>query len=217
VLALGALVAAGICTRLGVWQLDRLAERRARSAEIRALGALPPVEVQAGVPRDSLVGRRVFARGVYDYGQERLWRPRPYQGVPGVDLVTPLRLEDGSAVLVDRGWVPSPDAAHVDQTAWRGPDTAEVRGLGVALPRGRGDVDPGRLVDSVPYPLHEVGIQLLPPRPSQSVPVPLPAPVLGNGPHLAYAFQWFSFAAIVLVGTFVLLRKAPRASNRDPI
>ena len=209
VLALVALAAAGTCIRLGVWQLDRLAQRRVRTAHAHALAALPPVEIRAGVAGDSLVGRQVQARGVFDYAHERLWRPRPHQSVPGVNLVTPLRLGDGSGVWVDRGWAPSPDAVHVDQAAWRGPDTAEVRGLGVRLPRGRGDVDPTRLADSVPYPLHAVGIQLLPPRPSPTEPLPLPAPLVGNGPHLAYAVQWFSFAAIVLVGDVRTAAKGP--------
>jgi len=46
-----------------------------------------------------------------------------------VALITPLRLHDGSAVLVDRGWVPSPDAFHVDHRLYREPDTALVTGV----------------------------------------------------------------------------------------
>jgi surfeit locus 1 family protein len=217
-LAIGAVVVAGVCVRLSVWQLDRLAARRARNAEFRAARDRPPLEITRDLGGDSLVNRRVVARGVYDYEHERLWRARTYQGMPGVHLITPLRLADGAGVLVDRGWVPSPDAARIDRDEWRGPDTVVIEGLAVALPRGRGDSDPRTLADSVPYPLLAVGVQLLPspsvpatgresfrvrPRP----PLPAPAPPLGNGPHLAYAIQWLSFALIVLVGTFALLRK----------
>ncbi len=150
--------------------------------------------------------------------RERLWRARSYQGVPGVDLVTPLRLADGGAVLVDRGWAPSPDAYHVDQPAYREQDSADVVGLGFAAPRARGDVDPARLRDSLPYPLLPFVLQQFP---SDSPTVPRsaavlrrwPIPEVSDGPHLSYALQWFSFAIIIGVGSVALARK--RAAEAD--
>jgi len=155
---------------------------------------------------------------VYDYGHERLWRARSYQGVPGVDLVTPLRLGDGAAVLVDRGWVASPDAYHVDQGAFREGDSADVLGLGMTAPRARGDVNPATLRDSVPYPLLSVIIQQVPPSTTlyRLLPPGLirwPIPELSDGPHLSYAIQWFSFAVIIAVGSLALARK--RAAEAD--
>lgn len=212
VLAVGAVVVAALCVRLGVWQLDRLGARRARNAEVRAARERPPLEITGpGLAAESVANRRVTARGVFDYGHERLWRGRSYKGMPGVHVVTPLRLVDGSAVLVDRGFVPSPDAARIDLPAFRGPDSASVEGLGVALPRGRGDVDPRAMTDSVPYALAPFGIQRVPSarapaRPAdRHPPIALSVPPLDNGPHLAYVVQWFSFAMIVLVGTGALL------------
>ena len=146
-----ALAVAIACVRLGLWQLDRLGQRRARNAVVAARLALPPVEAGGRVTADSARQRRIVARGVYDFAHERVWPGRSFDGTPGVALVTPLRLADGSAVLVDRGWVPAPDAYHVDQAVYREPDTATVEGLGVIPPRGRGDVDLGRLRDSLPY------------------------------------------------------------------
>ena len=35
----------------------------------------------------------------------------------------------------------------------------------------------------------------------------LPAPEPSEGPHLAYAFQWFLFALLALVGYVVLARR----------
>jgi surfeit locus 1 family protein len=205
------LVAAG-CVRLGVWQLDRLHQRRERNAVLLAARARPPLEVSGSLPADSARDRRLHARGVYDYAQERLWRARSYEGVPGVDLVTPLRLEDGAAVLVDRGWAPSPDAYHVDQAAYREGDSAVVLGLGMLAPRARGDVDPAALRDSVPYPLLPFVIQQLPPAAALGRPLPpglirWPIPEVSDGPHLSYAIQWFSFAVIIVVGSLALARK----------
>src|SRR5205809_2748441 len=216
-----ALLVAAICVRLGVWQLDRLHERRQRNALLLAARARPPLEVDGSLPADSARDRRLVARGVYDYAHERLWHGRSYEGVPGVDLITPLRLADGAAVLVDRGWAPSPDAYHVDQGAYREGDSADVFGLGMPAPRARGDVDPARLQDSLPYRLLPFLIQQLPPSTALDGPLPpglirWPAPELSDGPHLSYAVQWFSFAIIIVVGSVALLRKG-RAATINPL
>lgn len=216
----GAVIVAAVCVRLGVWQLDRLRQRRARNAEIAAARARPPIELvgQGGLDPDTVRDRRLRARGAFDYERETLWRARTYEGVPGVDLITPLRLADSSAVLVDRGWVPSPDAVHIDHRQYREGDSVEVLGIGMRAPRGWADVDPGTYRDSVPYPLLPFVIQQLPPEPAvRSTPPRFirrwPAPALDEGPHLSYAVQWFSFAAIALIGTVLLLRKGRREAK----
>jgi surfeit locus 1 family protein len=223
VLVLVAVAAALVCVRLGVWQLSRLSARRAHNAEVRAARERAPLVVDSAVPVDSVAERRVVVQGVYDYDQERLWRGRLYQEVPGVHVLTPLRLSPQTAVLVDRGWVASPDAARIEPGEWRGPDSAVIEGIAVRMPRGRGDVDPGTIHDSLGYTLLPFAVQQVPqdrgpeaPREGEGgggataraarQPVPPPLPELNNGPHLGYAIQWFSFAIIVLIGTFALLR-----------
>ncbi len=210
-----ALSLAALFVRLGFWQLHRLQERRARNAEIAAARALPPVELpEAHLDPDAWRDRRAVARGVYDYTQERVWHGRTYRGTPGVALLTPLRLADGSAVFVDRGWVPSPDAWHVNQTLYREGDRVAITGLALRAPRDRGDVDPARLRDSLSYPVLPIVIQL------DDTAAPHPAglarwrtPPLDGGPHLSYAIQWFSFAVIVVVGTLALLRNTATVSK----
>ena len=217
-----AFLLAAVCVGLGVWQLDRLRQRRAQNAVVLAARARPPLSLRGIVPLDSARERRVHARGRYDYAHERLWRPRSYEGIPGVDLVTPLRLPDGSAVLVDRGWALSPDAYHVDEGAYRegeaDGDTADAVGLGLPAPRGRGDVDPRVLQDSVPYPLLPFILQQFPSdRPTIRQGLRRwPAPEVSDGPHLSYAVQWFSFATILVVGSLALVRKRSSASSKPP-
>src|SRR5207247_2680831 len=87
-----ALLVAAICVRLGVWQLDRLHERRQRNALVLAARARPPLQVDGSLPADSARARRLVARGVYDYAQEPPWAGRSYDGGPGVGLVAPVRL-----------------------------------------------------------------------------------------------------------------------------
>ena len=206
VAAAAALVIAAVCIRLGVWQLDRLGQRRARNSALAAHLALPALQVRGGISADSARQRRVVVTGVYDYARERTWPGRSFEGTPGVSLVTPLRLPDGSEVLVDRGWVPSPDAFHVDHGAYREADTATVEGLAFVTPRGRGDVDPTGFLPFV--------IQQESPPAARGLPRRWPPPAMDSGPHLSYAIQWFSFAVIVLVGTAALLRRPPSRLSR---
>lgn len=213
--AILALTVAALFVRLGFWQLTRLHERQARTAIIAKRRALPPVELPMHrLAPDALRDRRVLARGIYDYAHERVWPGRTFEGTPGVALLTPLRLSDGSAVFVDRGWVGSPDAAHVDQARYREGDTVEITGLILPAPRDRGDVSPAALRDSLPYGLLPLVVQL----DDTAAPHPAglrrwPRPQLDRGPHLSYAVQWFSFALIVVVGTVGLLWKRGRTEN----
>jgi surfeit locus 1 family protein len=211
--AVVALTIAALFVRLGYWQLDRLRERRVRNAVIATARALPPVALPLHrVEPEALRDRRVQARGVYDYAHERVWSGRTYEGAPGVALLTPLRLSDGSAVFVDRGWVSSPDAAHVDATRYREGDTVAVTGLVLLAPRDRGDVNPAALRDSLPYVVLPIVVQINDTAAAHPTGVRRwPPPALDNGPHLSYAIQWFCFGLIAVVGTGLLLWKTARA------
>jgi surfeit locus 1 family protein len=189
------LIAAG-CVRLGLWQVSRLHERRALNAGIEARGHVPVLVVTGAESLDSVEWRRVRASGVYDFTRERVWTGRTFEGVPGVALLTPLRQANGGVVWVNRGWVPSPDAAQVDTSRWREPDSAVVVGVAVAHA-------------GVPYVVQDS----LPPGVNGRPAIRRwPPPTLSGGPHLSYAIQWFSFALISLGGSLMLFLK--RRSGR---
>ncbi len=122
-----------VCLRLGVWQLDRLATRRAGSAAALADRTLPAVD--ARTLHDAVGNRRAIAAGVYDYEREIILRGRGRGGVPGVEVVTPLRLTGSdSAVLILRGYVPSADAISYDVQIHREADSTTVSGIAMAIP-----------------------------------------------------------------------------------
>jgi surfeit locus 1 family protein len=224
-LAVIAVVVAAVCVRLGMWQLDRLAERRAANAEALAARAAPEVMLAPGALGPELAGRRVSVAGEFDRSGEVVIRGQAWDGGPGVRVVTPLRIEGSdTVVLVDRGFVKSPDAVHADLTGLDEPGRRTVRGL--AFPLGRREdggqplerdgaatwrgLDRDALRARLPFPVAAVWVletadPALPPWPRRMEP-----PALDDGPHLSYAIQWFSFALIGVVGAAVVAFQAKR-------
>ena len=217
-------LAAVLFVRLGLWQLDRLEERRAESAlgEMRLQAEPVPVDdlVQDGLDPGSLVYRRVTATGEYDSGNEVLIRSQTHLGAAGFHVITPLVTDGDLAIMVNRGWVPLDfDQAPVTRLPPpQGVVTVEgwLRASQTRPPLGReepeGDleilnrVDLGRIEEQVPYPLF--GMYLVEIGERADPPIPVKPPDFSDeGPHLAYAIQWFGFAAIALVGYLALLRR----------
>lgn len=226
---LALLIAAG-CVRLGVWQLDRLEQQQTRNAALERGLALPPLVLNtphadslARIP-GAYVNRRAHVRGVYDAVNEIILRGRSLNGRPGVHLVTPLRIAGvDAAVLVDRGWVAAPDAATPPARPAPEPGLQSVVGIMRDMPNTRAGsmpltvtidgaptlslqrLSPASLRNRFPYPVLPVVLQQLPAPALVEPPVRTPPPELSAGPHLGYAIQWFSFAAIAAGGWLILV------------
>ena len=231
------LVVVVTCVRLGIWQLDRLDQRRAFNAQIeRGLAAEPTsLDALGGEAEDAY--RRVRVTGTYDPEHEVLWYGRALDGRPGHHVLTPLvygseQTTPGVAILVDRGWVP----AELDTTpvAPAAAPSGTVTVTGFLLPaEGGGDLvidrdpsgrvltvrhaDPAALDGEVPYELWPLALHLQGQSPAQAgdLPALVPPPPLDEGPHLSYAVQWFTFATIALVGYVILVRREVRDRSRE--
>ena len=217
------------CIGLGIWQLQRLADRRTRNAAIERERSSAPMLITTAVGRGEVEPYTpVRVSGEFDPDREVLVFGRSLDGEPGHLVVTPLVFDDGTAVLVIRGWVPF-DHQTVP-VADAGPPTGELTIHGFLVPdEGDGSTVPdehgviGRLDvrgirSTLPYPVLALAIQLSeqdPPQPSD-LPVPLPPEELSQGPHLSYAIQWFTFATIAVVGGVILLRRERRGPTTDP-
>jgi cytochrome oxidase assembly protein ShyY1 len=215
---------------LGAWQLQRLDERRLENAVGAARAGADPVDLElaldaAGADVESLEHRRVVVTGRFDTDHEALVRSQVLEGRAGFHVLTPLVLADGTAVVVNRGWVPLElDGVPVTEAP---PPAGEVVVEGiVGLSRSRGSLGPvdppgattvsridlAHFASIVPARLAPVWVQLV--EPASGLPVPIePAAFDDDGPHLAYALQWLSFAAITVVGYGALLRRAIRSSR----
>ena len=93
---------------LGGWQLERLGWKQVLIAERqRGLDAAPialPADFKGVTP--DLAYRRVRASGVFQHQHELFLGARAYKGIAGLEVLTPLRLDNGDYLLVNRGWVP---------------------------------------------------------------------------------------------------------------
>jgi surfeit locus 1 family protein len=233
-----ALALAVALVNLGLWQLRRLHERRAHNATLAARATEQVVDVNAGQPGAvtpvDLAYREAAAVGTYRPDQEVLVRARSFDGAPGAWVLTPLDLGNGRAVVVNRGWIPAsgPPTLPAEATAPAGQVT--VRGLlmtseqrggfGPKDPEGGvlatlARVDLPRLQAQVPEQLYPLYVQLeaQSPAPAATLPQVLPPPERDDGPHLSYAIQWFSFAAMGVVAYGLLIRKIARQREREAL
>lgn len=228
-----ALAGVVLTARLGVWQLSRAAEKEALQALLQARGGEPPLAPDA-LARSADVAaaqqhRRITLQGRWIGARTVFLDNRPMEGRAGFHVVTPLALEGGDAVLVQRGWVPR-DAT--DRT--RVPDVASPEG--VVSVEGRIAPPPSRLYElgaegqgvirqnlDLDAFARETGLRLRPLSVQQTDAAGAsadgllrhwPAPAFDVHKHYGYAFQWFALAALItgLYVWFQLVR--PRLKRR---
>jgi cytochrome oxidase assembly protein ShyY1 len=168
--------------------------------------------------------------GTYLPEGELLAYGRPLDGQPGDHVLTALRLAgSGTLVLVDRGWVPfsvdraappaaAPPAGELTlEGIWLAPEQGE------AFPEGTTGavraIDPAAIGAATGLDLATGGFVLLQdqrPAPG-ALPIPAGLPALDEGPHLSYAIQWFSFAAIACIGYVLLARRDRRRRDGEEV
>jgi cytochrome oxidase assembly protein ShyY1 len=231
------LLIAVLFIRLGFWQLSRLHEVRAANARVEAQEAKPVAPLEdvldpdSAEPGDALY-RRVEAVGRYDPSHQVEIRFRDLDERTGEFVLTPLVLADGSAILVNRGFVPlagsgegvplagAPPAGEVTATglllAGERPGTVVERDPATGRATVMSAIDLDAIQAQVPYDVYPAWMALSAQDPAQSSGVPevLPPPELDEGPHLSYAIQWFLFTAIGLIGWPLLIRRSARDRAR---
>jgi cytochrome oxidase assembly protein ShyY1 len=214
---LGVVVLAVGCYWLGVWQFHRLHDREATNAQTRHNLAAAPVPVQqvmstAHGPAGAEEWRRVTATGRYLQDESVVVRYQTRNGSSGVDVVTPLETAGGTAVLVDRGWLPTtntgtrprlPAAPSGDVTVvgWL---RVDATGSSTAVDaRSTRAISSAAIAPTVSVPVYRGFVDAVKESPAAAHPlVPVEQPDLGNGPHLFYGIQWWFFAALAVFGFF---------------
>jgi surfeit locus 1 family protein len=226
-----------LCIRLGIWQLDRLEQRRAFNAQVTSMRALDLLDLN-NAELGSVIEmewRSARVTGEYDFENQVALRNQYNGDQYGYHLLTPLLFnpstgsgQAGMAVLVDRGWIPADgNSAPADWRKYDEPGVVTVTGqirLGQTKPAFGGvadalpvngvkleiwnNADVSQIVGQLPYPALPVFIQPDVNEADAGPPIPFQPDVeLTEGPHFGYALQWFTFATILFVGYPFFLRK----------
>ena len=215
--ALAVAIGAWGAVRLGEWQFHRLHERQHTNLTVsRNLDAAPlPVEdvlSPSHSPRASDEWRRVTAHGRWDDQHTVVLKYQTRDSGSGVDVVTPLVTDGGTAILVDRGWLQSENSGaarpklppastgtvtvtgYVRQDATGG--ATRVSDLATRAVSSR------TIAHVLPYPVYRGFLDLSAesPKPDKRLgAVELPDHT-GNGPHFFYGLQWWFFGALAVFG-----------------
>ena len=222
------LIAVAVVTllALGVWQWGRYSDKQDLEAQYDARTDADPVDFPAALALtpDELDFHRVALDGRWDTENVLTITSRFRDGIRGEELVVPLVAEDGSAVLVNRGWYPLEEReAVVAALASDGP--TRVEGLarwaedGGGRETGEGDwnrFDPAAMAATLPYEAEAWGViegaertgSILPSR-ADSYPMGGWVRYDNTVPHFEYALTWWGLAAVLVVtavARFVLRR-----------
>jgi len=213
---LGVLVAMAATARLGVWQLDRAAQKIAIGRAWQERAQLAPLPM-AALPRDAadlaaVLHRRIVVEGRWLSRDTWYLDNRVHDGVAGFVVVTPLLLAPGNAVLVQRGWAPrnAADRSRVPAAPLaEGAVRLEARiaiwpshrlALSTAAEDGpiRQNLDPAQLARDVGAALRPLSLQQLSaPEPADSLQREWPEPVQDEWKNQGYALQWFALCALI--------------------
>lgn len=214
VISISALAGVLLTLSLGRWQLDRAAQKEQLFARIEAQSlrsVLEPAALLDVTNFEPLIHRTVHLRGRWLPGKTIFLDNRQMNAKPGLYVMTPLLLEGGRAVLVQRGWVAR---NFVDRT--QVPDvptpTEPVQLVGrIAPPPSKlyelGDTGSGPIrqnLDLTQFGL-ETGLGLLPVSVRQTgdasdgLSRDWPVANTGVDKHYGYAFQWFGLSALIAI------------------
>jgi surfeit locus 1 family protein len=149
--------------RLGLWQLDRLEQRRAFNSRVQAQLAETPLDLDAALTDGSLVDltsrlpymeyRSIMVSGEYDHSQEVALRNQIWENRLGVRILTPLRITGTDIyVLIDRGWIPYEDFSEGRVGQYAEPGRVQIEGM-VRMSQTKPDI--GRRNDPTPGPGEE--------------------------------------------------------------
>jgi surfeit locus 1 family protein len=216
IFSVGALI---VLLGLGVWQLERRAEKHALIGEITHRMIAPAESVEALlINEDQARFRHATAQGTFEHAQETfIFKPRNTEtGTQlGYKVITPLRLTAGALIMVDRGWVPQEKRNPATRAKGQVEGLVTVRGLlKPAWSPGTFTPEPSR-AEHIWY-VHDISaitaahqlktatqlyLEASTPVPGGPEPISETPEIPDN--HLQYAITWFGLAIVLVVMYFV--------------
>jgi len=229
------LVLTGLFGRLGKWQLDRLGEKEALIAAVDRQMAeqpydLPAIDQWGLFSADTFAYHRMIATGTYLNDATvlvftNLATPNGSFSGPGYWVMTPLKLDSGGIIFINRGFIPQSSSATF--LGAPGPSgTQTISGIARA-PEPANAFTPGpdkaKRIEWVRDPVRLAALAGIT-DPVFALTLDAPAGEAGALPqggetvvefpnnHLGYAFTWFGFALItpLLLAYWVWRQVRPR-------
>ncbi len=219
---------ASVCVLLGNWQMDRRDQAHDVITAIESNYDADPADFET-VPDifaeadDADEWTPVVLRGEYDEAGQRVVRNRPLNGRPGYEVLVPLRLDSGPAVIINRGWLPiGNDVAGHPDTVPAAPEgdvtvVARVKPGESAVDRGAPEgqlasIQLDEYAAELEYPVFTGGYGLMAAENPAAAerPALMPKPAIDEGPHLSYSMQWYAFGVLFFVGYGYAARQQAR-------
>jgi cytochrome oxidase assembly protein ShyY1 len=213
---------------LSNWQWHRLSDRQVINVQIQEQINKEPVDLSEilivgseskTVPSD-IQWRKVEMTGTWMQPDQVLVRKKSLESNLGLWVVTPLRLTDGTVVMINRGWTPAADSA-IDSPVVAAVPNGEIEVLGrlrdvqnrtspapTDLPEGQVDrIVPMEIVPSTAT-LSNAYVEMTASRPESKTSEirTLPDPEVTEGAHRSYALQWMFFEIMTVIGWIILVR-----------
>lgn len=215
---LAAVAMAALTARLGWWQLDRAQQKLAAQAAVDRRATLPPIAQLAQLASAADAATEQHHRLLRLSGR---WLPahtvyldnRQMNGRVGFVVVTPLQLADGSALLVQRGWlgrdflqrdrvppVPTPQGEVIADGRIAPPPSRLYEFSGAETARIRQNLDLDAFARETGLRLRPMSLLLAdsPTSAGDGLRRDWPAPAAGAAKNHGYAAQWFALSALIL-------------------
>lgn len=206
---------------LGNWQLDRWENRKDSNERAAVQLAKEPEPLASIMSADGSIAKtsewtNIEVSGAFRSDTDVVVRYIKRNSSPGVEIVTPFDTDDGQTILVDRGWMMTPNTGERPENIPPAP-AGQMTIEGWWLPGASGSSkattpqdDSIRAIDSSTW-TKRLGNEAVPGYLALQEPeidglAPKEPPELGNGPHFFYAIQWFFFGLLAIFGGFWFVR-----------
>ena len=223
---LAMLLAVTLCIRLGLWQQHKAEAKQALQTQLdQRMKQAPQALPDKITDTEAWRYRRVKLRGTYDTRYQILLDNQVEDEVAGYHVLTPLTLENGAHVLVNRGWVAAP-ADHgtppeistpggiqeLEGSAWVPPEkffALEAPPGGKQWQTVWQNLDMSRYAHAVPFAALPLVVRLDAGSGADGFIRNWPRPAERIEMHLGYSYQWFGFAlAFAVIYLVVNVRKS---------
>lgn len=202
--------------RLSDWQFDRYNQKIESNKVTTIALSSEPLDLtdlsQVSTLKD---WQRVSIKGEFVNSDAKLLRRQYLKSSLGFWVISPLKLNNGQVILINRGWIPIANSSTTQQEIPTSP-VGEVVVIGyVQTLKDKRDEPEDLPINQINYlkstnfssqPLSTNYIQLASITPIDNQVATIPLPELSNGPHFSYAIQWILFALMLPIGWYVLLK-----------